>query len=125
MGAMRPFLLTAVLAAAFAAAGPGLAQTSADLLARDQLRLDELRAQQQLQQQRSVAQHNELMALDARLRTEQQAARIEAERRPVRLPEPPYPGPPAMLDASRLPSIPDAALAASNRRVQEISQNRR
>ncbi len=124
---MRALILTAVLglAAAAPAVTPGLAQDLGGVTALNQLKLDELRAQQQLMQQQSIAQHNELMALEARLRTEQNVARIQQERRVERLPELPYPAPPASMDTSRLPSIPDAALADSNRRVQAITQNRR
>lgn len=118
---MRAAILIAVLSLAV----PARAQVmDAQDRLRAQMQLDELRAQQQLLQQQSVAQHNELMALDARLRTEQQAARIQAERQPTRLPELPYPAPMGSIDTSKLPSIPDAALADSNRRVQEIAKNR-
>lgn len=121
MSGMRALVVILALGAAAPAAAQGLGQTNA----LNQLRMDELRAQQQLLQQQSVAQHNELMALDARLRTEQHAARIQAERAPVRLPQLPHPAaPPGNIDTSKLPSIPDEALAESNGRVREISKNR-
>ena len=103
---------------ALAAAAPAAAQP---------LDYDLLRAQQQAAQQREVAQHNELMALEARLRAEQAVLEQQLARAPVRLPEPPYPSPlpPAKIDTSKLPSIPDATLADSNRRVQEAAGNRR
>jgi hypothetical protein len=109
-----------VILLALAAAAPAAAQTT-------QFDLDYLRAQQQAAQQREVAQHNELMALEARLRAEQAVVEQQLARVPVRVPEPPYasPLPPAKIDTSKLPSIPDATLADSNRRVQEAAGNRR
>lgn len=121
MTSMRALLLML----AFGAAAPAAAQDFGQAAAINQLRLDELRAQQQLLQQQQVAQHNELVAMEARLRTEQHAARIQAERAPVRLPQLPYPAAAGNIDTSNLPSIPDKALADSDRRVREISQNRR
>lgn len=120
MEAMRAIALLLALGAAAPAAAQGLGPSNT----LDQLRMDELRAQQQLLQQQQVAQHNELMALDARLRTEQHVARIQAERAPVLLPQLPYPAPPGSIDTSKLPRIPDKALADSDRRVREISKNR-
>lgn len=123
---MRALLVILALAAAVPAAAQGIpGQDLGQAGVQMQLRLDELRAQQQLLQQREVAQHNELMALEARMRTEQHIARIQAERTPTRLPELPYPGPAGTIDTSKLPSIPDKALAESDRRVREISQERR
>jgi len=119
MSGMRALILVLALGVAAPAAAQDFSQSI-----QNQMRLDELRAQQQLLQQQSVAQHNELMALDARLRTEQHAARIQAERTPDRLPQLPYPAPAGNIDTSKLPSIPDAALAESDRRVREISKNR-
>ncbi|MCR5874607.1 hypothetical protein LRS10_10775 [Phenylobacterium sp. J426] len=128
---MRPLKIPAACLAALslgAVAAPAAAQDVGQLNGLNTtLQLNELRAQQQLLQQQQVAQHNELMALEARLRTDQHVARIQQERQPVRLPALPYPAPAAALgslDTSKLPQIPDAALAASNRRVQEISKNR-
>ena len=105
---------------ALAAASPAAAQTV-------QFDIDNLRAQQELARQREVAQHNELMALDAQLRTNQAVLDQQLSRAPVRLPESPYfsPIPPAKIDTSKLPHIPDAALADSNKRVQDVVQNRR
>ena len=116
---MRAYLALAFLALA----APAAAQ---DFGAINQFQLDELRMQQHLAQQRAIAQSNELMALEARLRTEQAVMQAQTQRAQTRLPELPYEGaPPARIDTSKLPSIPDAALAASNRRVQEASENRR
>jgi hypothetical protein len=125
---MRPFMLLAAPIALLGLAAPAASQDLGQLNALNILQMNELRAQQQLLQQQQVAQHNELIALDARIRTEQHVARIQSERQPVRLPDLPYPVPAGSalgaIDTSKLPSIPDAALAASNRRVQEISKNR-
>ena len=115
---------TLILVLALGAAIPAAAQDFGHARALDQLRLDELRAQQQLLQQQQVAQHNELMALEARLRTEQHSARIQADSLPARLPQLPYPAAAGNIDTSKLPSIPDKALAESDRRVREISKNR-
>jgi hypothetical protein len=119
---MRTLIAVLVLAAAGA---PAAAQ---DIGVLTQSQIADLQMQQQLLQQRSVAQHNELFALETRLRTEQAVTDLQLQRAlPVRLPQLPYPvaAPTGRIDASKLPSIPDAALAASNRRVQEASQNRR
>jgi hypothetical protein len=110
--------LIAILA--LAAATPAAAQTSSQLA--------DLQMQQQLAQQRAVAQHNELFALEARVRTEQAILDLQLQRAlPARAPELPYPvaAPTGRVDTSKLPSIPDAALAASNRRVQDAAKNRR
>ena len=118
---MRAVLAVFVLSLA---AAPAAAQD----LGVTQSQLEDLRMQQQLAQQRAVAQHNELFALEARLRTEQAVLDLQLQRAlPARVPELPYPVavPTGKVEASSFPSIPDAALAASNRRVQEASQNRR
>jgi hypothetical protein len=109
---------------ALAMAAPAAAQ---DLTGFNASQLEDLRVQQQLSQQRAVALHNELMALESRLRTEQAISDLRVQSAPVRLPTPPYPqaGAPASIDTSRLPAIPDAALAASNRRVRDAANNRR
>ncbi|WP_293904730.1 hypothetical protein [Phenylobacterium sp.] len=106
-----------------AAATPAFAQNT-------QLELDNLRAQQQAAQQRAIAQANESMALEARLRAEQAVADLRLQRTPPVLPELPYVTPAS--DAARAaaatatyPSIPDAALADSNRKVQDAAQTRR
>lgn len=88
----------------------------------------ELRAEQMLAHQRSVALQNEIQALDARVRTEQALRNLEVQRGPstTRLyqdeatqarPAPP-PAPRGFA------SIPDDRLAASNARVREAARNR-
>ena len=111
-------VLIAVIA--LSAAAPAAAQT--------QSQIADLQMQQQLMQQRSVAQHNELFALETRLRTEQAIQDLQLQRAlPARVPQLPYPvaAPSGKIDTSKLPSIPDEALAASNRRVQDAAKNRR
>ena len=103
-----------------AAAAPAAAQTSSQIA--------DLQMQQQLAQQRAVALHNELFTLETRMRTEQAILDLQLQRAlPARVPELPYPvaAPRGTIDTSKLPSIPDAALAASNRRVQDAAKNRR
>ena len=113
-----------ILVLALAAASPAAAQIVRDpvLQARDA----EIFMQQQALQQQSVAQANQLMALEAQLRTEQNAAAIRAQSVRPYITEP-YVGayastsaPP--LDASKLVSIPDDRLAASNAAVRAASQ---
>ena len=119
LGRMRAlFLALAVLAPA----APAAAQDAFAL----QHMQNELLAQQQMLQQRSVAQSNELMALEARLRTEQSLTDLIIQRQTPRLPglEVPRP-PPVAFDTSSLLSIPDDRLAASNAAVREASKNRR
>ena len=122
MAPMRRLIIALVLAAA---ATPAVAQsTFADI--------ENLRVQQEAAARRSVALSNELTALESRLRTEQAVADLRVQREGVRIPELPYapavtPTPRASRSgaSSKYPSIPDAALADSNRRVQAASQPRR
>jgi hypothetical protein len=123
-------VLLIALAAAAPAAAQNLsgranalqAQTAADIA-----RLNELTALQDLQRQRDVAQQNQLSTLDAQLRTQQGLADIRAQSYTPTIPLSAYaPGVAAPnFDASKLVSIPDAALAASNQRVKAAAANRR
>ena len=74
-----------------------------------------------------MARSNELMALEARLRAEQAMADVQAQRTPPAVPslryEPPLSG--ASPSTARYPSVPDAALSDSNRRVRAAAANRR
>jgi len=113
------------LALALAAPAPALAQDFNNILLENQMR-----AEQDMARQRGVALQNEFMALDARVRTEQTIRDVQAQARTPRLPLPPerQPPPPTTappFDAGQIASIPDAALAASNARVREASENRR
>jgi hypothetical protein len=84
-----------------------------------QLRLNALQAQQDMSERQSVIRETQTMALEARLRAEQAQAAL----RETAMTRPPSPAP--QLDASRLVSIPDAALAASEARVRAAANNRR
>lgn len=89
---------------------------------------DALRAQQEANQRRAVDQDNRFQALDARLRADHAAAATEPRLGAVRLWEPPYPSAVTVQapDAAPVyPSMSDAALAESNRRVWEAAKNRR
>ena len=119
-----PRILTARILAAcvlLAAATPAVAQPG-------QFEIDALRAQQEAAARRAIAQENELAALEARFSTEQAIASLQAQRNPPRAPELLYvlPSPSSPAGATpTFPTIPDAALAESNRRVRDASQPRR
>jgi hypothetical protein len=116
MMSMRTLIALCILAAA----SPAVGQPT-------QLQLDDLRIQQQNAERRAIDQSNQLQALDARLRADQAAADLRAQRAGVLVPELRYEPPapvPATLSA-KYPSMPDAALAESNRRVQDAAKNRR
>lgn len=117
MSIMRWLPLFTVLAA-----GPIAAQ---DFDGLGQSQLEDLRAQQQLAQQRAIAQENEIRALESRLRAELTVAEQQAARVPFLAPQPAPGAPFHGIDVDRLPSIPDRALADSNRRVRETVKNRR
>jgi hypothetical protein len=88
------------------------------------------KAQAEIDRQRGVAQHNELMSLDARIRTEQTLSGLQLRPNLPRGPDPTYtqgaaiPIPSGGGGASGIVSIPDAALAQSNARVQAAADNR-
>ncbi|HEX7884400.1 MAG TPA: hypothetical protein VF474_00350 [Phenylobacterium sp.] len=89
--------------------------------------LDELRAQQQAAERRAIDQSNQLQALEARLRADQAAAELASQGAGVRLPVLPYADPTlrtSVAPAPRYPSMPDAALAESNKRVRDAAGNR-
>lgn len=116
---MRPLLIA--LALGMAPATPVLAQADPAQVARE----NDLWAQQQLQNQRAVALENQMNALDARLGTEVRLRELRDQARRPAMPEPYVPKSGAALNLGPFPSIPDDALAASNRRVREASENRR
>jgi hypothetical protein len=114
-----------VLSLAMALPAPAIAQDFNTIFLENQMR-----AEQDMARQRGVALQNELMALDARIRTEQTIRDVQAQGRTVRLPtpqerQPPPPSRPPPFDAGQVASIPDQALAASNARVREAAGNRR
>jgi len=116
MTSMRTLILTFCLAAATpAAAQPPYYE------------LDNLRAQQEAASRRVVEQTNQLNALDARVRTDQALLDLQTGRyQQPAVPELRYA--PAVMPAPgatpKYPSIPEAALADSNRRVQAASKPR-
>lgn len=117
MGSMRRLISFAVLAAT--AASPAVAQHPSTVL-------EDLRMQQEAAQRRAVDQSNQLMALEARLRADQASA--DLSRSPPRVPELRYEPSTrrgTVAATARYPSISDAALADSNRRVQDAARNRR
>jgi len=104
-----------------AAAGPAAAQPLTT--ATDYLLQMELQAQQELARQRSVALENQLMSLEARLQAEQGLAAVRTQQARPYLPPPPALNlPQPQIDTSKLASIPDDRLAASNRAVREAAQ---
>lgn len=118
---MRPIALSAVIVALVA--GPVAAQ---DLYAVE--RAAELRAEQQMANQRAVALENQLSALEARIRTEEGLRTLREQAARPYLPgsDQPYGAhPPAVGDTGALATIPDDRLAASNARVREAAANRR
>jgi len=109
---MRRFaILTALLLAAPAAAQPYRDLTQA----RDAQTFADLQAARA----RDIAQTNELANLQTRLQGDHAIANLQAQRGPP--PPAALPGPhaaPTVIDARRLVSIPDEALAASNARIR-------
>lgn len=90
------------------------------------LRELDLTAQQQMQQQRSVALENQFNALDAKVQTEQRLRDVEVMRTRPSLTLPAKPGLAAdPANVGGFASMPDDMLAASNARVRAASQNRR
>ena len=112
-----------VLSLALALPAPALAQDFNTIFLENQMR-----AEQDMARQRGVALHNELMALDARVRTEQAIRDAQAQARTPRLQVPAERQPPPAATppvAGQVASIPDAALAASNARVRDAAAGRR
>ena len=93
-----------------------------------QFQIDDVRAQQQAAERRAIDQSNQIQALEGRLRTEQASADLAAQRAGARVPLLPY-GDPTLSTSTApppsYPSVPDAALAASNKRVQDAARKRR
>jgi hypothetical protein len=110
-----------IAAAGAALAGPAMAQPS-------QFDIDYLRTQQEAAQRRAVDLANQLAAAENQSRADQAVLTLQLQQRlPPTVPIPPYPLAPRQAGAapSPYPQIPDAALAASNQRVQAAEQNRR
>ena len=117
VSSMRYALALIVLTAA---ASPAVAQ-------HPQQQIEDLRAQQEAMQRRAIDQANQLTALETRLRAEQGA--VDLQRVTPRAPEIRYKGAAGGGFVQALPptypAIPDAALAASNKRVQDAARERR
>ncbi|MFZ5718653.1 MAG: hypothetical protein ACOY5Y_04220 [Pseudomonadota bacterium] len=113
-----------VFSIALAIASPALAQ---GVTVGDQILLDDLRMRQQAAERRAVEQANQLMALEARLQAERAVQDLRMQATPPALPRAPYasPSPDESSALAKFPSVPDAALAESNRRVREAAANRR
>jgi len=115
---MRKLVALSVLA--LGAATPSAAQVT-------QFQLEDLRVQQQAAERRAIDQANQLQALETRLRADQASADLAAQRAGAHVPRLLYPDPTVGASAvtPKYPSMPDAALAASNKRVQDAARNRR
>ncbi|MBL8772361.1 MAG: hypothetical protein JNK30_13350 [Phenylobacterium sp.] len=123
MGFARNIIVLALLTAA----GPAAAQIL-DPLSQGQL-LD-LRAQQEAAQRRAIDQANQLEALAARQRADEAALDLQLRRGDVGPRQVPVlrhapVAPVAPASQGDYPSVPDEALADSNRKVQEAARNRR
>lgn len=117
---MRPLILAFALTCATASPAP------AQVSPQTQHNLD-LMAQQQQELQRSVALENEINTLDARVQSAERLRAVETSRTNPSLLLPPS-DPNARTAPSstgNFASIPDAALADSQQRVKEASQNKR
>lgn len=117
MAPMRTILAVVLLAAiaAPAAAQPGLLEN------------DALRFQVQNAERRAIDQSNQLMALEARQRADAAILDAQIQRNAVSLPELPYapPSTSGVVATGKYPSMSDAALADSNRRVRAAAENHR
>jgi len=83
-----------------------------------------LLVQQEQIRQQIIQQQAQLQALDAQIRTEQNIQEVQRLRIEPRLPPPPPAGrPQPSIDTSQLASIPDAALADSNKKVLDAAGN--
>lgn len=117
---MRTIALILALAAVSPAAAQGFSTG-------DQILLDDLRMRQQAAERRAIEQANQLMALEARLQAERSVLELKAQAAAPPLPQAsdlaPLPG--ASGAPLKFPSVPDAALAESNRRIRDAANNRR
>lgn len=120
---MRVPVLLACLAG-LAAGGGASAQTFQQQLDINQ-RAAELRAQQNLADQRAVILENRLNNLEAQQRTQQSFDDLQAQSQTPQLPPPPRGAPPPQIDTGAIATIPDATLEQSNERVREAAGNRR
>ena len=116
---MRAFALLAATVASLAA--PAAAQLPPP--APNSPQYAEMLAQQEMARQQLVQQQNQLMALEAQLRTQQALADVQALKVVPRIPVPDTSPGRALphIDAGDLASIPDSALADSNRKVLDAA----
>ena len=111
-------LFTAGFAAALAA--PAGAQTTIQQQSAINIQENMLRAREAMVNRRSIGLQNQMQSLDAQLRTQQSLADVRAQSYVPTIPQ--YVGaPPVNIDTSRLASIPDDKLAASNQRVLDAA----
>lgn len=120
---MRLLTLVSVLAG-LTAAGTASAQSLQQRLDLN-ARAAELRAQQNLADQRAVILENRLNNLESQQRTQQAIDDLQAQTRTPQLPPPPPGAPPPQIDTSNMATIPDSTLEQSNERVREAAGNRR
>ncbi len=86
----------------------------------------QLAVEAQAARDRNIALHNELIALESRIQTDQAIANLAAQHTtaaPLILFNPK--APPKPIEPGQWAQIPDAALAASNARAVAASENRR
>jgi len=107
----------------------GLAAPAAAQPARvfDQARDAQAQADAQAARLRDIQLTNELSVLEARLQADQALGNLQAARVSPAVPTVPFSprGPAPVLDAGKMASIPDAALADSNARVRAAAGNPR
>jgi len=120
---MRTLVASFAVAAGLVAAPAG-AQTLEQSMDAE-MRAAQIRDLQVMADRQAVAQHNELMMLEAQMRTQAALSQVQAQNyRPI-LPSPPLTGAPPQIDTSRMAHIPDDRLEASNAAVQAAVRNRR
>ena len=121
---MRVLAAGLALAFSLAAVASAAAQTLQQTMDAE-LRASQLRDLQGLADRRAVEQHNQLMVLDSQLRMQRALSDVQAQNHRPILPPPPRNAPPPQIDTSRLASIPEARLEASNAAVKAAAENRR
>jgi hypothetical protein len=111
----------ALVLAALSVASPALAQAFPPITPQDAGAL----VQQEITRQQLVQQQNQLTAMEAQLRLQQNQLEIERLKVVPRLTPPDVSHPEALpqIDTSQLASIPDSALADSNKKVLQAAGN--
>jgi hypothetical protein len=112
---------------ALAVAAPAMAQVSPQLSSPQlwQSQNAILLQQQESTRQQLVQQQNQLMSMEAQMRTQQALSAVQAQAQSPVLPLPTMTPAGALpqMDTSQLATIPDSVLADSNRRVLEATGN--